>query len=57
MNEREEFFSKRELELQELHRCEMAKGIIFFAAVFENSNFNGFQKIRIESKLFLNLNF
>jgi len=32
MNEREGFFSKRELELQELHRCEMAKGInlIFF---------------------------
>ena len=26
MNEREDFFSKRELELQELHRCEMAKG-------------------------------
>ncbi|CAG9797539.1 unnamed protein product [Chironomus riparius] len=25
MHEREDFFSKRELELQELHRCEMAK--------------------------------
>lgn len=26
LSEREEFFSKRESELQELHRCEIAKG-------------------------------
>lgn len=43
MNEREEFFSKRELEFQELHRCEMAKGTIFFATDFKDLNFNGFQ--------------
>jgi hypothetical protein len=32
LNEREEFFGKREIELlerQELHRCEMLKGRIF----------------------------
>lgn len=26
LNEREEYFSKREFELQELHRCEISKG-------------------------------
>lgn len=26
LNEREDYFSKRECELQELHRCEIAKG-------------------------------
>lgn len=26
LNERESYFSKRECELQELHRCEIAKG-------------------------------
>jgi hypothetical protein len=46
LNEREEYFSKREFELQELHRCEISKGkrkllvLDFREILFEVANFN-----------------